>query len=233
MGSTRLPGKVLEDIHGRTMLEHVLRRLGQAEHLNKIVVATTIEGRDAPIVQEAKRLGAPVVRGSEQDVLDRYYRAAQAHGADTIVRVTSDCPLVDPGVVDDVIQAYHAQRPDVDYVSNTIEPRTFPRGLDVEVFSYQALHTAWEEDKDPATREHVTPYIYQNPGTFQVACHTHITNQSHHRWTVDEPEDLAFVRGVYERVDEDAPWESILETVEAIPELEKINADVKQKRLDS
>ena len=142
MGSTRLPGKVLKDIHGRTMLARVVRRVGRSKLIDEVVVATTTEPDDKVIVEECELLGVSCFRGSEQDVLDRYYSTAKAFFADSIVRITSDCPLIDPDIIDKVIQAYLKEGPD--YAGNSLVC-TYPRGLDVEVFSMQALEKAWRE----------------------------------------------------------------------------------------
>jgi spore coat polysaccharide biosynthesis protein SpsF len=151
MGSTRLPGKVLRDIGGKTMLARVVRRMQCAASLSQVVVATTTSPADKAIVAECERLGIPAFRGDEQDVLDRYYQAAQAHRADVVVRVTSDCPLIDPGVVDEVVRAFLDAEPD--YASNTLE-RTYPRGLDTEVMTMAALARAWREAQEPYQHAH-------------------------------------------------------------------------------
>jgi len=194
MGSTRLPGKVLKDIGGRTMLARVVRRVRRATILHRIVVATTVESADDAIVAECKRLAAPVFRGSEQDVLDRYYWAAKMYEADTIVRITADCPLIDPEIIDRVVQAFLDKKPD--YASNTLV-RTYPRGLDTEVMSWVALARTWVESP---SREHVTSYIYENSSSFRL--HIVIAGEwdySHHRWTVDTQEDIDNVRAIYAR----------------------------------
>ena len=161
MSSTRLPGKVLEPIEGRTMLSRVVRRAQLARLIDGVVVATTQAEADGAIVEECARLEVECFRGPEDDVLDRYLRAARAASADAIIRVTSDCPLLDPEVIDTVIRSFIGAN--VDYASNTIQ-RTFPRGLDTEVFSRGALERAAREADEPHQREHVTPYFWENPG---------------------------------------------------------------------
>ena len=149
MGSNRLPGKVMKDIGGETMLARVVKRTKRAELLDNVVVATTVDPRDDVIVNECQRLDVPVCRGKESDVLDRYYQAALLHRSDTIVRITSDSPLIDPAVVDKIISAFLSENPD--YASNVVE-RTYPMGLDTEVMSMSALKRAWEEARQAYER---------------------------------------------------------------------------------
>ncbi len=165
MGSTRLPGKALKDLHGRTMLARVVRRALRSALIDKLVVATTEKKADDVIVSECDSLGISCFRGSEDDVLDRYYQAARAFSADLIVRITSDCPLIDPEIIDRVVQAFLDNCPD--YASNTIES-TYPRGLDVEVFAFDALKKAWCEASMDFQHVHVTPYIYLHPDQFRI-----------------------------------------------------------------
>jgi len=193
MSSTRLPGKVLADVAGHPMLWHVVRRLRRARQLNRIVIATSENPSDDAIVRFCEQEGIDCFRGSETDVLDRYYRAARAFAADTVVRITSDCPLIDPAVVDKVVQRFLDG--DVDYVSNSLR-YTYPDGLDTEVFSFAALEQACREATRESEREHVTPYLRGK--RFRVA---NVDNDPpaprNLRWTVDEPADLEFVRRVF------------------------------------
>lgn len=229
LGSTRLPGKALADIGGLSMLARVVRRVGRASRLNLVTVATTSEPADAAIVEECDRLGVPVTRGSQDDVLDRYYQAAQIHQADVVVRITSDCPLIDPELIDALVGAFLADGPD--YAGNFIE-RRYPRGLDAEVFSFAALERAWREANAEYERAHVTPYIYQHPEAFRLLSVPGTEDHSRHRWTVDTPEDLTFARAVYARFADDSfGWREVLALVEAEPELAAINAHVEQKEL--
>src|SRR5215813_10564723 len=165
MGSTRLPGKVLMDIGGRTALARVVARVSRASLVSDVIVATSDLPNDERIVEECNRLGVSCFRGSESDVLDRYYRAAQEFEADVVVRITSDCPVIDPQLVDDAIRVF--QLHEADYASNVI-PRTYPRGLDTEVFATQAMAWAWLEAREPYQREHVTPYLYEHPEIFKT-----------------------------------------------------------------
>lgn len=228
LGSTRLPGKVLLDVAGRPMLARVLERLARARGLDRVVVATTDLARDGPLVDWCRAEGWAVHRGSEQDVLARYQAAAAAEGAGTVVRVTSDCPLVDPAVVDAVVAAL--QREGADYASNVQEPRTFPRGLDAEAFTAAALARADREDRDPARREHVTPYLRLHPGLFRVAAVRAPEDHADLRWTVDTPEDLELVRTVYRHFGHDRfTWRDVLDAFARHPEWRAINAHVRQK----
>ena len=194
MGSTRLPGKSLAEICGRPMLWHVVARARRSRLVSKVVVATTDQPADDPIALMCRDEEIPCFRGSEDDVLDRFYRAAQAHSADVVVRITADCPLIDPAVIDEIVSRF--KRSDCDYVSNTFR-YTFPDGLDTEVFSFEALERAWREARKPSEREHVTPYL--RTGRFRTANVESDAPVSggRQRWTVDHPLDLEFVRGIY------------------------------------
>jgi glutamate-1-semialdehyde aminotransferase/spore coat polysaccharide biosynthesis protein SpsF (cytidylyltransferase family) len=195
MASTRLPGKVLKDLVGHPLLWHVIQRVSRAKRIDKIVVATSTKTTDDPIEFFCAREGIACLRGSEEDVLDRYYQAARQWKAEVVVRITGDCPLIDPEVTDRVIEAF--QQGEYDYVSNILR-YTYPNGLDVEVFSYAALTRAWQEAQSPTEREHVTPYL-RNSGEFRVSGVENEIDLSpqDYRWTVDEPSDLEFVREVY------------------------------------
>ena len=229
MGSTRLPGKVLCDLAGQPMLARVFNRASQARTLHLVAVATTDRSADDAIVNLCEQQGWCCFRGSEDDVLDRYYRAAEAFQADAVVRITSDCPLIDAEVIDGVVTSFASLHPSCDYVSNCLE-RTFPRGLDVEVLSLDALRKAWEEDRDPAWREHVTPYVWRNPGRFRLRNFFNSADYSDMRWTVDTVEDLAFVRKIYEHFrDEPFGWQDVIELLQAHPDWLEINRHVQQK----
>lgn len=229
MGSTRLPGKVLLDLVGEPMLARVVNRTRRATMLNEVVVATTTEQADGAIVDLCIKSGWFCFRGSGNDVLDRYYHAAKAYRADVVVRVTSDCPLIDPEIVDLVVSRF-LQKGSLDYVSNTLPPRTFPRGLDVEVMSLEALEIAWREDTNPLWREHVTPYIYRHQERFALSSVVNDRDYSHMRWTVDTPEDLAFVRRIYEHFGHDRfSWREVLAVLDEYPEWLEINRHIQQK----
>ena len=229
MGSSRLPGKVLEDIAGRSMLYRVVSRLRAAQLIDQLLVATTTLAKDDAIVEECQNCGVPSYRGDEGDVLDRYFRAAESGRADVVVRITSDCPLIDPEITDKTIRAFLREQPA--YASNTLV-RTYPRGLDTEVISRSALTRAWREARQPYEREHVTPYIAEHPADFQLLSVTGAEDYSAHRWTVDTLEDLAFVRAIYSR-HEDAmfSWREVLKLLEREPELADLNRSVMQKAM--
>ncbi len=231
-GSTRLPRKVLADLAGAPVLDRVMARLGRCENLDAVAVATTVESGDDELAEHCAQRGWPVTRGSEQDVLDRYYQAARAHDAEAVARITSDCPLIEPRVVDRVVGQFLARQPDVDYVSNVVPTRTYPRGLDTEVFSFAALERAWREDDRPAFREHVTPYIYNNPELFSVHCVEHERDLSDQRWTVDTPEDMELVRRIYGALGGDAfTWDQVLALLDEHPDWVELNRHVEQKKV--
>lgn len=208
MGSTRFPNKVMRPILGRPMIERLMERLSQSQRIGEIVLATSVDSRNDPLAQHVEQLGFAVTRGSEDDVLDRYYQTAKQFHADYVVRVTGDCPLIDPALVDAIIEGFQHQ--DFDYLSNTLPP-TFPDGLDTEVFTFAALEQAARDALQPHEREHVTPYIRES-GHFSVGNYSHAIDCSAERWTVDEPEDFEVIRGVFEyfqpRVD--FGWEEVL-----------------------
>lgn len=226
MGSTRLPGKVLEDVAGEPMLARVVERARGARTLDRVVVATTTAPADDAVAAFCAERGYDIFRGSEDDVLERYHGAAVAFGARTVVRLTADCPLLDPGVIDEVVSVYHAGG--YDYVANILEC-TFPDGLDTEVFSREALGRARGEARLRSEREHVTPYIRNHPELFRHRNVRGDEDWSALRWTVDEPRDLAFVRAVYERMrDREFTWRDVLELVRAEPELGQVNAGIER-----
>jgi spore coat polysaccharide biosynthesis protein SpsF len=230
MGSTRLPGKVLMDLGGETVLARVVRRLQRSTLIDEIVVATTHSVADRAIVRECHRLSVAVFCGDENDVLDRYYRAAQSIGAEGIVRITSDCPLIDPEVTDNTVRLFLERQPD--YASNALQ-RTYPRGLDTEVMTRDALECAWREARLSYQRAHVTPYIYENPDRFCILPVTNETDYSSHRWTLDTPEDLVLLRAIYDRAENDdsIAWRDVLALLEQAPELLELNCHVMQKAM--
>jgi spore coat polysaccharide biosynthesis protein SpsF len=204
MGSTRLPGKVLKDIAGKPVLWHEINRLKETKLINEIVVATTRKAEDQQIITLAADSGVKSYAGNEEDVLDRYYQAAKKYRADVIVRVTSDCPLLDPDIVDEVIRYFSENT--FDYVSNTWasaqgdSKQTYPVGLDTEVFSFEALKRAWKEAKLPSEREHVTPYIWKNSKLFKIGHVGYRKDLYYMRWTLDYDKDLLFIREVYKQL---------------------------------
>jgi spore coat polysaccharide biosynthesis protein SpsF len=192
MGSTRLPGKVLRRLGTITVLAHVIGRLRRAATLDQIVVATTTSPSDQAVVREALRLGVPATRGAEEDVLSRFVQAFDERGGEVGVRVTSDCPLIDPALVDEAVRKFLGATPPLDYLSNTVE-RSYPRGYDVEVFRVDALRRAHRDASDRPDREHVTRYLYMHPGTFRIGAMRRGDPNRTASWrlTLDTPEDWA------------------------------------------
>ncbi len=228
-GSTRLPGKVLMDISGKPMLARVVERVRRAKRLSETIVATTSKALDDHIVQLCLENAWAYFRGSENDVLDRYLHAAMTFQANVVVRITSDCPLADPTIVDELVHIFLDGQQAFDYVSNN-HPPTYPRGMDVEVIRFSALKRAWEEDRNLTWREHVTPYIRLHPEMFKLHNVKSDRDFSTMRWTVDTPEDLEFVRTIYSHFGHDEfSWLEILLALESHPEWLAINSHVKQK----
>ncbi len=234
MSSTRLPGKVMKKLADRSVLAHVISRLQISMTLDDVVVATTTQPVDDVIAVESRRCGAGVFRGSEEDVLGRYVAAASESAAGVVVRITSDCPLIDPLLIDQMVRKFFAL-PAVDYLSNTLE-RTYPRGLDVEIFSRKVLVMASQQAHKPFEREHVTPYIYQHEDLFRLASHVDRVNRSNHRWTLDTPSDWQFVQAVYQhlyRPEKTFTTADVLALLQLHQEIEKLNDQVEQKKLES
>ena len=233
MGSTRLPGKVFMDLEGEPMLVRVVNRVGRAATLNSVIVATTVEPADDQIAEFCADRGWPCFRGSQDDVLDRYYKAAVAHKVDAIVRITSDCPLIEPVVVDRVVEKFRINQTEIDYVTNSrLAPLTFPRGFDTELMSFEALKRAWTEAKEPSEREHVTLYIYRHPEIFNIYKLDNDVNYSYMRWAIDTKEDLEFVRCIYEHFGHDRfSWQEVLAVLEQHPEWLEINQHIRQKEV--
>ncbi len=232
MGSTRLPGKVMEPILGIPMIGHVVERTAHIGGVDAVVVATSNSERERPLVEyvQAHRQ-ARLFRGPEQDVLARYVQAAHAFGAQAVVRITGDCPLLSPRVSSRVVHTFFDSQPRCDYVTNTLT-RTYPRGLDTAVMSLQALLRAHREANSGPQREHVTPYIWSNPRKFRLVNVAANADRHHHRWTVDTAEDLRLVRAIFETVGEPFfEYEQALDVLEEHPELAQINAEISQKRL--
>jgi spore coat polysaccharide biosynthesis protein SpsF len=227
-GSSRLPGKVLLPLLGQPILTRVVERTRRAKLVDEVVVATTRLPADDAIAQLAANSGWALVRGSETDLLERYLAAASAHDADVIVRITSDCPLIDPELVDDVIRARHDTG--VDYAANNLEPRTYPRGLDVEAVTRAALERANAEDRSPASREHATPYVYRHPDAFRLFRVASAEDASDYRWCVDTPEDYELVRRLYEALGNDQfDWRQALAVMRSHPDWAALNQRVVQK----
>ncbi|CAG1010356.1 partial adenosylcobinamide-phosphate guanylyltransferase, partial [Anaerolineales bacterium] len=217
MGSTRLPNKVMKPIGGIPMIELLLSRLSRAREVNQIVVATSVDVRNQTLIEHVRKLGYACEQGSENDVLDRYVQAARAHQADVVVRITGDCPLVDPELVDETIRRFKAAN--VDYFSN-ISPPTYPDGLDIEVCTFKALEQASQTTSRPYDREHVTPYIRES-GKFSTAAMQHGEDLSALRWTVDEPADFAVIEKVFQYFHPrtDFTWREVLDLQRQQPDI--------------
>lgn len=229
MTSTRLPGKVLLPLAGEPMLVRLLERLRRVQRAHGLVIATTTNATDDAIAALCAQRGVPCHRGSEHDVLSRYAEAARLHGADAVVRITSDCPLIDPVLIDQLIATFEAG--DNDYVSNMLPP-TWPYGMAVEVFSAAALAQAHAEATQAAEREHVTPFIYWHPERYRLRNVASPVDLSHHRWTVDTPEDYELVRRLFDHLMPTHPQftlADVLALLEAHPGWIAINQHIRQK----
>jgi spore coat polysaccharide biosynthesis protein SpsF len=249
MASSRLPGKILADIAGQPMLQRVFIRTSRSASVSQTLFATTTDSSDDPVAEYCDFSGIPFMRGSQFDVLDRYYQAAKGAKADVVVRITADCPIIDPALIDDVVNTLLED--EYDFVCNRLPPpwhRTYPIGLDVEACTFKVLAKAWKSAKEPQHREHAMPYFYEgvelsavsrqrsegvSPRGFKVAMLNHTTDFGDYRWTVDTPEDLEFMRQVYAHFEglDDFTWKEVLDLVHDKPELMKINSGVQHKTL--
>jgi spore coat polysaccharide biosynthesis protein SpsF len=254
MSSSRLPGKVLADIGGEPMLVRVVERARRAKTVDEVVLATTVDPRDDTIEELCRERGYACYRGSVQDVLDRYYQAGLIFGADIIVRLTADCPIIDGEVIDETVNAFLGRSGDCtkpfpgrmedipyDFAANRLPPpwkRTYPIGLDTEVCAFPSLKLAWEEARQAHQREHVMPYLYEDFGRveetasrFRVRLVDHAPDYGHLRWTVDTGEDLELVRQIYRRFEnrDNFTWHDVLDLFEREPDLAKVNATVRHK----
>lgn len=233
MTSTRLPGKVMKQVLGKPLLEYQIERLKRVKLADEIVIATTTNQTDKPIIDLCNTLSVDHFRGSENDVLARYYGAATAYHADVVVRVTSDCPLIDPQVINQVIAYYLQNQSDYDYVSNSLK-RTYPRGMDTEVFSFSVLQQAFVEATVPPDREHVTPFIHRQPKRYNLGHVTYPEDYSHHRWTVDTPEDFELIHKILEAVYPQNTYfslEDCLSLLQENPNWSLINSNIQQKQV--
>lgn len=224
--SRRLPGKVMKKVLGKPLLSYLVERLRSADRIKQIILATTVNPEDDSIVEQAQALGLDVFRGSENNVLDRFYGAAMIFNVMHIMRITADCPLIDPDFLDTLVEYYMSGQ--FDYASNCVEP-TLPDGLDAEIFTFQALEYAHKHAIRPSCLEHVTPYIRNHPDIFNIGSWRYINDLSHLRWTVDEPEDFQFVRQVIEKlyqVNKDFRTKDILNLLYQQPGLMRINRHI-------
>lgn len=230
-GSTRLPGKVLMEVLDKPLLGYQIERVKRSKIIDEIVIATTNLKKDNAIENFCKKQNINCFRGSEEDVLNRYLSAAQMFFADVIIRLTADCPLIDPKIIDLVVKNFIGANPPLDYLSNTIK-RTYPRGMDVEVFSMECLRLADEQAIKPGDREHVTSYIYHHPNLFKIGCIESEIDYSNFRWTVDTQEDFELVSRVISKLYPKNPQFSLKEILEIFkqhPDWLKINAHIQQK----
>jgi spore coat polysaccharide biosynthesis protein SpsF len=227
MGSTRLPGKILMPLGSATVLEHVIARVRRAQLFDEVCVATTEHSADDRVAKLAASAGAVVARGSEQDVLGRYGLAAQATGATAIARITSDCPLIDPGVLSAMAGVFLGG--DADLVTNA-RVRTFPRGLDAEIFTRDALEIMLREAHEPHQREHVTPFLYEHPQRFSIVDHRNAVDASQFRLTLDTPEDYELLQRIFATApSEQLTLDSVVTLLRSRPDLALLNAHVQQK----
>ena len=233
MGSTRLPGKVLKPVAGRPMLSYLVERLRRVVSADRFVIATSTNPGDGAIVRYCAEAGIECTRGPEQDVLSRYVETASKFDAGTVVRVTADCPLIDPGLIDTAIETFGAAGRRFDYLSNMLEP-SWPYGMAVEVFTGAALAEAGREATDEAEREHVTPFLYRRPERYRLKSLTMKPDLSRHRWTVDTPEDFELVSRILESLYPRKPeftMPDVLALLKENPSWELINRHIVQKTL--
>ncbi len=232
MGSSRLSGKVLKDLCGKSVLDHVLERVKQISLADEIIIATTVQKQDDKIEEECKRLGVKYFRGSEDDVLSRYYFAAKENNLDVVVRITSDCPLIDPKITNEVIKTFLSNNFDV--VANVgaeLDKRTFPRGFDTEVFSFNALEEAFNNAKEKYQREHVTPFIYENAK--EIHYYLNDIDYSKYRLTLDTEEDFELISKIYNKLykgEHNFYLDEILKVFEEDESLIEINKHIEQKK---
>lgn len=231
MGSTRLPGKVLKTVLGRPLLSYQIERLKRVKRANAIVVVTSTAKEDDQIVRLCENEGIPCYRGAEEDVLDRYYQTAVQRRPDAVVRITADCPLIDPEIVDLVISKYIDEFPKWDYVSNSLIS-TFPRGLDTEIFSYRILEETAQQARALAEREHVTLYMYNHPERYKLKNVASTIDLSNYRWTVDTVEDFELIRLLLTELYPQKPdflLQDVLDVSALHPEWSLINRNIQQK----
>ncbi|QTN00386.1 NTP transferase domain-containing protein [Sediminibacillus dalangtanensis] len=233
MGSTRLPGKVMKEVLNKTLLEYEIKQVKSAALIDEVIVATTKNRSDDRIVDLCKKLSIPTFRGAEQDVLSRYYEAATEYKGDIIVRLTADCPLIDPAVIDKVILEYLKHKKNYDYVSNTIV-RTYPRGMDTGVLSYRTLKEINAYATSESDREHVTSYLYRVPGKYRTFAVTNEEDLSNYRLTVDTKEDFEVVANILENLykpNSSLKMNDIVTYLKQHPSLLTINQNIEQKRI--
>ena len=235
VGSTRLPGKILKEICGKTILYHEIDRLKKCKEIDEIVIATTDKEDDDKIVNEAKKLSVKYFRGSENDVLSRFYYAAKENNADIVVRVTSDCPCIDFEILDKMLIYFKDKYKEkqVDYLSNTIK-RTYPRGYDIEIFTFSALEKSYINAKKEYEREHVTPYIYDKTNNFLKLSFENKEDYSEYRVTLDTIEDFIVIKNIFENLYYKNPYFKLNDVVQYLNNnlhIVDINKHIEQKKL--
>jgi spore coat polysaccharide biosynthesis protein SpsF len=228
MASSRLPGKVMMPILGKSILSLMIERLQMVQHPATIVIATSLNNEDDIIEQEAAKLKIPCYRGSLQNLLDRHYQAAILHNADIVLKIPSDCPLIDPRIIDNTLSYFLANSDKFDYLSN-LHPATYPDGNDVEIMTMECLNKAWENASKPMELEHTTPYIWENPEIFRIGNICWETDEDmsmSHRFTIDYYEDYLFIKEVFEAlypIAKDFSCDDILQLLEQKPDIYAIN----------
>ena len=226
MSSTRLPGKVLKKVNGKPLIEILFHRLSRSKKIDKVILATSENAENNRLAETIEQLSFDVFRGSEDDVLDRYYQAAKVYKPQVVVRITGDCPIIDPAIIDEVISLY--EKEDADYASN-INPPTYPDGLDVEVLSFDSLKEANKKAKISHEREHVTPFIRANNKLKNINL-SNDTDLSKERWTVDDPDDLSVIENILNHFapDLDFSWKDVLELKKTHPDYFEANKSIKR-----
>ena len=235
MTSSRLPGKVLKEIVGIPMIAHVINRVTKAKLVDQTIIATTDDPADNLIEEYCNERGISCFRGHPFDVLDRYYQAALKFQANTIVRITADCPLMDADLIDQIILSFLEM--EVDFAANRLPPpwkRSFPIGLDIEVVRFAALEKAWKNATLPFEREHVLPYLYDEPNRFKILLMHHEPDYGIKRWTVDTPQDLDLVERIFNHFSPqiDFSWLDVIKFFAENPELETINTEISAKNVN-
>jgi spore coat polysaccharide biosynthesis protein SpsF len=233
MGASRLPGKIMKTVLGKSMLEYQWERLKRVKLADEVVIATTNDRSDDVVIDLCQKLSAPYLRGDVNDVLGRYYEAAKKRESEIIVRITGDCPLIDPVVVDHLLAYYLSNKNRFDYVSNVIE-RTFPRGMDIEVFPFKILEEIHALATDPPEREHVTLYLRRNPTRYRLGNFKYSKDESCHRWTLDTEDDFRLIAKFIEQLYPVNPHfllEDCLRFIKERPDLFKLNQHVSQKEV--
>lgn len=225
--STRLPGKVLLPLGGKTVLEQVIDRVAKASCIGELVIATSQDRSDDRICELCSKIGVNFFRGSLNDVLDRYYQAAKKFGSKYICRITSDCPFIDPEIIDRVADKYFEMK--CDYISTGRIVTTFPDGMDTEIFSFESLERAWRESSLPSEREHVTPYIWKNTDKFKISELKNDVDLSRFRLTIDEPADYELAQKIFSSLT-DPKMEDIIEFLEKNESIKDINSSIENNQ---